>query len=463
MKKFVSLVLAAVMVMAMTVVAFADGDTSSTTKGSITITNPKEGTTYTAYKIFDVTYNNDGAYAYTMKANPKSEWYDVVNRYKGIKLTLDLNGKNYVVEKNDQFSTSEFVQLLKNNVNGKSKSAEVTANEGDTNLTFTQLDLGYYFVTTSTGAVCNLTTTNHAVDIVDKNDIPFNKTDNKDNVTIGNTVNYEIIGKVPDTTGFIGYTYEIADTMSEGLTFDATTIEITVGGTTIDPSTDDNYTLTTNQNGFTLKIDVKKLDNQKGEEIKVTYSAKVNEKAAGVVSKNKATLKYSNDPTNAGSTETLTDEENVYSAKLVIDKYDSKNKNKKLSGAKFVLKDANGKFYKYENGIVSWENNQEAATEITTNASGEAEFKGLVNGTYSLKETKAPEGYNMLTSEVSVQVNGSEKDETSLTVTSSVENHTGALLPSTGGIGTTIFYVLGGILVLGAAVVLVTKRRVSGK
>lgn len=446
----------------MTVAAFAAGDTSSTTKGSITITNPKVGTTYTAYKIFDVTYNNDGAYAYTMKAKPQSEWYNVVNGYAGINLTLDLNGENYVVEKNDQFSTSDFVQLLKTNVAGKTKSAEVTAQEGDTSLTFNQLDLGYYFVTTSTGAVCNLTTTNHAVDIVDKNDIPFNKTDNKDNVTIGDTVNYEIIGKVPDTTGFTEYTYEIADEMSDGLTFDATTIEITVGGTKINPDTNNAYTLATNKKGFTLTIDAMKLNGQTGQEIKVTYSAKVNEKAAGVVSKNKATLKYSNDPTNTESTNTLTDEENVYSAKIVIDKYDSKN-NKKLSGAKFVLKDKDGNFYKYENGIVSWKSDQKDATEVITDINGAAEFKGLINGTYFLKETKAPEGYNMLTSEVSVPVNGSEDDETSLTVTSEVKNSTGTLLPSTGGIGTTIFYVLGGILVLGAAVVLVTKRRMNEK
>ena len=97
---------------------------------------------------------------------------------------------------------------------------------------------------------------------------------------------------------------------------------------------------------------------------------------------------------------------------------------------------------------------------MTTDKDGAASFDGLANGTYHLVETKAPAGYNQLTAPVTITVNGDDTGA-KLTVTEKVENQAGTLLPSTGGMGTTIFYVLGAVLVVGAGVLLVTKKRMS--
>ena len=104
-------------------------------------------------------------------------------------------------------------------------------------------------------------------------------------------------------------------------------------------------------------------------------------------------------------------------------------------------------------------------TVVTTDAQGKANFDGLEDGTYELVEVEAPKGYNLLTSPVEVVIDGADATETDLsplTVTTPVENNSGTQLPSTGGIGTTIFYVVGTILVIGAGVVLITRRRMNG-
>ena len=456
--RIASLLLALVMVFGLSVTAFAAGP------GTITVDNPIAGQTYTAYKIFDVTYDEaKSTYAYSIAGD--SEWYAVVSAYDGITLTKAASENTYAVTKNDTFSAAAFANVLKAAVTGK--TGGITLNVADGKATATGLDLGYYFVTSSTGALCNLTTTNPDATIHDKNDVPFDKVDDKASVEVGETVSYTITGKVPDTTGFTTYEYTIADTMSAGLTFQKN-VAVTVDGVTLDAG---KYVLNQTDNGFTLTIKVMELQEKVGKEIKVTYTAVTNDNAVTVISKNSATLTYSNNPTDSESkTTTPKVEETVYSAKLVIDKYQKGDGSKKLANAKFVLKNAEGKYYKYTAATesaaaqVEWVANQADATEVTTDDNGAAVFNGLKDGTYKLVETAAPAGYNLLANEVEVTINGAdatEVDLSSLTATAKVENSTGTTIPETGGIGTTIFYVAGGLLVLGAVILLITKKRMS--
>ncbi len=469
-RKLASLLLALVMVFALATTAFAAETVTTPTTGTITVENPVKGRTYTAYKIFDVVYDTKGHYSYTIDSN--NEWYGTVSDYArnathGLTLTPVNGGDTYVVTTNDGFSAPDFADALKADVNGK---AGKTLSVADGKATVTGLDLGYYFVTSSTGALCNLTTTNPTVTIHDKNDMPFEKKDDKVSAEVGETVNYTIKGKVPDYTGFTTYTYKVTDTMSEGLTFKKD-VKVTVGGTDVTAACTITYDVDNNANKFTVSIPVKKYTI--GAEIEVTYSALVNENAVAKISKNSATLTYSNNPSEGTEKTTTPVEETVYSSKIVIDKYEKGSTTTKLEGAEFVLykevtpeggTTATKQYYKWneENKKVEWVENMADATVVTTNDKGEATFNGLADGTYYLVETKAPAGYNPLEEPVQVEVKGGST-EADLSVTANVANSTGTTLPSTGGMGTTIFYVLGSALVLGAVVLLVTKKRMSTK
>ena len=188
--------LALVMVFALAVTVAADGaDTAETAKGSITVDNPVAERTYTAYKIFDVVY--DGAkkhYSYTIDGgDSKSLWYDTVSDYatdaNGLKLTQVGGTNTYVVTfDKDKFSAPAFADALKKALADGSVTDNGTplVTEG-TSVSVKNLHLGYYFVTSTNGALCNLTTTNPDVTIHDKNDMPFNKVDDKVSAEVGQT------------------------------------------------------------------------------------------------------------------------------------------------------------------------------------------------------------------------------------------------------------------------------------
>ena len=457
MKKLTCVMVALVLMLALCVTAFAAGT------GSITVDNPSNGVTYTAYKIFDVVYNTGkNAYSYTIALNPKSPWYDVVATYAGVTLTPAATGDVSIVTKNDNFSAAEFSNLLRTNITGKSGS-ELKAADGN-KATASGLDLGYYLVVGANEALANLTTTNPDVIIHDKNDVPFDKVDDKESVEVGEVVNYTITGKVPDTTGFTFYDYIITDTMSEGLTFNED-VKVYVGNVELTG----NYTYEKVGNGFKVTIEVKEIQDKVSQPIVVKYTATVNEKAIAKISENDAKLVYSNNPTDIKKHGELTDKETVYSAKIKIVKYHDALEvtNNRLPNAKFVLskKVMEGekevvKYYKYDtiNNAVTWVNTRKDADAFVTTVNGEAEVRGLKNGTYYLIETEAPAGYNLLAEPVKVEINGSDANVDSLTVTTNVENHTGSLLPGTGGIGTRIFYIAGAALLLGAVVVLLVKK-----
>ncbi len=211
-----------------------------------------------------------------------------------------------------------------------------------------------------------------------------------------------------------------------------------------------------------------------GQAITVEYTATVNSNAVTNVEYNYAELEYTNNPD--GSTTKVNDKETVYTAKIIIDKYVSGNEDNKLANAKFVLinndtvdgsgdgiaNNANtGKYYMLDNGKVTWVDKSADATVVTTDSEGAAQFVGLEDGEYLLREIEAPAGYNLLNEDVKITISGSSTDTTTLTHTEKVENNTGSILPETGGMGTTIFYILGGLMAVGAGVLLIAKKRMG--
>jgi len=338
---------------------------------------------------------------------------------------------------------------------------------------------------------------------------------------VGQKVTYTLGSKVPDTTGYTKYEFTFKDKTSAGLTYDGNdSVTVKIGDTELEAGTDYTFgTVAEGGNDFELTINLLKNNGTTaapqwvakytyGSAITITYTATVNANAVSVVSTNNATLTYNNNPKDSTSTGTTPPVVvKVHSAKIVIEKVDgssSSDNRTKLPGAKFVLRVktvgtatddtheqdiARGKYYKYtaataasgtegEEGYVpasqasvSWVTvTDESAsalavneniTVVTTDANGEAKFEGLEDGTYELIEVVAPDGYNLLTDPVEVTVSGSDTDIATLSVSKTIENNSGTVLPSTGGIGTTIFYVVGSILVVVAGVLLVTKKRMG--
>ena len=485
-RKLTSLLLALVMVFALAVtVAAEEAGTAEPAKGSITVDNPIEGQNYTAYKIFNVVYDNAGHYSYTIEGGDSgSPWYNTVSGYasevNGLKLTQVGNTTTYVVTFGKvYFSAPKFAEALKKALTDGSvtDTGNPLAPSGTT-VSVNNLDLGYYFVTSSTGALCSLDTTNPSATIHDKNNIPFEKTKTieKNDFNVGDTVPFIITGEVPEHTIFTTYTYEITDKMSDGLTFDRKSLAVKVGSANV--TTDTNkckitYDADNAPNTFKVTIFVKNCT--VGEDIEVTYSATINEKAVAKISNNEARLTYSDDPANETHTTTTPPQKvDVYTSKIAIVKVAEGTKATKLEGAKFVLykEETTGgttttKYYKRwdeTTNKVTWVDKITDATEVETDEKGEASFDGLANGIYHLVETKAPAGYNQLDKPYTVRVNDKNTpviNENQLTAIATVTNKTGAVLPSTGGMGTTIFYVLGAVLVVGAGVLLVTKKRMS--
>lgn len=456
-QKMIGALVALVLLASMTGTVFAAGN------GSITIENPRAGETYQAHLIFDVVYNSDkSAYSYTIASD--SQWLTVVQSYAGVTLSdvvTDGDGNSfYIITKNDTFSAAAFSKTLQSALEGKS-GINLTVSNGKA--TVTGLDLGYYFVSGTNGALCNLTTTQPDATIYDKNDVPFEKSADDVSVEVGQEVHFELLSKIPDTTGFDTYAYEITDTMSAGLSF-SKDVQVYVDSVL----QTDNATISNAEDGtgFSLILDVMQLQDQTGKQIKVTYSAVVNESAVSVIQENDAQLKYSSDPTDDSKFAVITDAEKLYTAKIVIDKFETENEDKKLANAQFVLMNSDGAFYTYdeETETVGWAAAQQDATVMTTDQNGSAVFLGLEDGVYTLKEIKAPAGYNLLTDTIDITVAGSISDETQLTVTAEVANNTGSRLPSTGGAGTKMFYVIGIMMMtVPAAWVLIRKQRGTGE
>lgn len=465
MRKLFRVLLALAMTLALAVPAFA-----AETTGSITITNPQGEHTYTAYKIFDVTYSGVN-HSYTISDTDAA--YSTVKEYADVpandlNLTAVANTNKYNVSSSAGFSAASFAQYLKTKADSLG-TGTAFIEDGNT-MKASGLALGYYFIFGTSDTVCELATAKD-IQIRDKNEVPEIKKDVDDNdrtVEIGQKLTYTITGKVPSTKGYDEFTYQVTDTMTEGLTFNKD-VTVTIGGVDVTSAA----TITNNGNGFVSSVNMMHYQDQIDAPVVITYTATVNEKAIQSDKEtNTATLKYSNDPANKDSFKESSVEVNVFSFNIVINKYAKGNENTKLEGAKFVLKNAENKYYKYDAATkaVTWVDDKSAATEVSTDANGAAHFDGLQAGTYSLEETVAPAGYNQLTKDITIVLdkNGSATIDGAASapgadhsLTTGVANSTGTLLPETGGAGIVTFVALGALAVICSGVFLVTNKRMS--
>lgn len=502
-RKLTSLLLALLMVFALATTAFAqDEGIDAPGKGTITISNAAKGETYSVYKLFNATVSIDGKIAYTGDIPAGLEEY-FVKADNGVNIVATDAAKN-----GDNMSEG-LKEALTAWAANPSTSASRTATSNGSTLNFKGLDYGYYVITSTQGNTNTISvdSTNPTANVVDKNSSTpsgLTKTvpDGGDNVNIGDTVTYTVSFK---TSNYYGagegakqiVSYTITDTLPNFLSgVEVTSITIKQDGEHDIDYKEGNGA--TPQFGATKSITIPWIKDgtslyKNGAEIVITYTAVVTEKAdiAGNGNTNKVTVTW--ETTEGPTTDKMEATKIIYTYAIALKKVNKDGK--ALSGAVFQLP-----FYVKKtadtDGAYIYAGDTDAGDGLTTNqlttsSDGVIVVKGVKADTlYSITEVTAPDGYNKLKDPVSVTAektgatktnttfyldeNGNvvrEQTETTTTVTYTnndlaatavlVVNLAGTELPSTGGMGTTIFYVLGSILVIGAAVLLVTKKRMG--
>lgn len=520
-KKLVSLLLTAVMVLAMCIPVMA----ADTNKYTITILNAGTNHIYEAYQVFSGNISDDkltdiawGNGVNTFAYKGKTEVQDIVAELS----------KKTITESDVIDFAKEAGKNLTTNVAGESKiSAEGKC-------IIENLSAGYYLIKDKDGRVpSNSAYTDFIlkvagnVDVTTKMDVPTVEKKVKENVktinengtdtdrripsymipskyndvadyNIGDKVPFQLIGTMPSNIGsYTTYYYEFIDTLSKGLTYDEDA-KITLKDGNNTKTVTGNLTFSKGENGITtLNIIFDDIKKTAGTDFTITantkvivdYTATLNKSAnIGIVgNENEVKLTFSNNPNAAGKGETAPDKVIVFTYELDVEKIDGTDNTKKLQDAIFILKNSDGsKYAKVENGIFKeWTTIEAEATKLTTDQAGLIKVAGLDDGQYLIEEIKAPSGYNKLTGDVTVVItattvngqtwNGTDAAITNFSVSNGqaeistgiakiqIANNAGSTLPSTGGIGTTIFYVVGVVLMLGAGVLLITKRRMSAK
>lgn len=487
MKRFVALFAALALVLAMAVPAFADGSTTPTAAtGSITINNTVNGTKYEVYRIFDLESYDKAAGKYSYKLSTK--WKNAgFAGFTGASEYFTINANDYVEWKTEKQSDGAgFAELAKRFLKDHpslTKDDEATAMSGTAKVE--NLTLGYYLINTSLGSLCALDTTNPDATLNEKNGVPdvdkkiveSGTQTSENNAKIGDKVNYQttITAKRGNTN------YVLHDKMSEGLTYNADATVYEKDGTT--PLNTTYYTITMDSDGCAFHVNFTEAfvdyvnatctSASDSVTVVVKYSATLNEKAKVAtkpadeenVNTNKAKLQYNIKSYSEEKTTTT----RTYEFDLI--KYNSAGQ--LLDGAEFELYDGDTalKFdYNTETKTYTVSNATDASKTIAAHG-GQVTIKGLKNTTYTLKETKAPKGYNQIKNDVAVDLTkGSIKTtyesgtyENATHGGYGVLNNAGTVLPGTGGIGTTIFYLIGGGLMVAAAVLLIAKKRMENK
>ena len=494
MNKFKSLFMTVLAVLAMvlptTVASAQEVDTNAGGTGTITVRNASQSQTYELYKLFDATVTADGTgISYKLPAGKTAAnfggdtWFDV-----------DSKG-NITAKPNADVSTPEFATWA------KSFGTKVTSSTAtDNTLVFTNLTFGYYFVTSSLGAVLTVDSTTPNATVIDKNEqgptIPDGtngggkkilaadgSTTSTTTAKIGDTVPFQIKFNATNYVTTAGVTkqilsYTITDTPT-ALAIDQTSVVVKVGAQTLVKDTD--YTVSFDSNGkMTVVLDWMQ-DNKatifdSPSEVLVTYSAVVTKDAKEGEATNTATIGYNSfDPTdltdpnnpdnpNPNPTDpTPVNPQNPDDNKTTVTTHrftlkKTNDASETLTGAEFKLYNASTggteiKVVKDTDGTYRVAEASEAGVAIEA---GQVVIKGLKGGTtYYLEEIKAPNGYNVLTERQAITVTADN------TAQANVINKKGGVLPSTGSIGTTMFYLSGAVMLIGAFIFMVSKRRMK--
>ena len=509
MKKIASILLILTVVLTMTVgTAFA-----------ATVTVPSDGIlkdhSFTAYQVFSGREENG--------VLSDVKWGNGINSTSFLAaLKADTTFGSQFTDCADAAAVAKVLGSNNTNSDLANKVAELAyANKTDTGTALTSgdntLDDGYYLIVDTTANVGEGGAYNKAllqvvgnINITVKTDAPTlekkvlegNSYIDVADYTIGDAVPFRLIGSVPDMSRYDTYKYIFHDTLSTGLTLNYDTIQVYVAddkeGTNKKEIT--GWTKSIDGQSFTISFsDLKTVANvSQGKFIIVEYTATLNQNAqVGLPgNENKAKLEYSNKPDQSGTGDsantgnTPEDKVLVFTYELDTTKVDGENNATKLQGAEFKVKNEAGKWAIVDTTtgkVTGWAESEQGGSTLTSGADGLFKVIGLDEGTYYLKETKAPAGYNLLATEITVVISATTVSEwtdgqasnalTKLEVTAdnitgtgdtstgiagiTVANNKGATLPETGGIGTTIFYVLGAALVIGAGVLLVTRRRMN--
>ena len=457
MKKLLATVLAAVMTAAMSLTAMA---------ASVEVKPVIDGEKYTAYKILNYTTDGKKAFSYFLTAaeydanedgTAKEGGLGAILEAAGFHFTQTADGTQYYVNNAEKFDAAAAAESLAGSSQIAGKALDtVTATGKNGRADFANLGTGFYFITTSAGSFCALHDDNGIATLVEKNTITTHDkkqatnsdadyTDDQLDLNIGDTVYYSV-----DITIGKGANQDIilTDIMDEGLTFNE-------GSITVDGIDTAGYEVNeTGAQGFKLTLLAAAVKNlQEGAVVTVQYEAVINEKA--VIRdeiNNKARLEYSH--------QTATDTNAVKTYDIDLMKMDGKTE-EPIAGAKFNLftQEKGGEALTFAKDDTGYYKDAEGEAEIDAGDGTGVNIRGLAPGDYWLEETVAPDGYNKLPARVKVTVTKDAQDPVEVYVA----NEAGIELPATGGTGTTLFYIIGSILVIGAGIVLVAKKRMNLK
>ena len=488
MKKTLAIVRALILVMSLATSVFAAG------AGSITINNAHQGTTYNVYKLLDLESYDTASGAYSYKVNSAWTAFFATAEAKAYFAVDSSNYATYIAAEDDA-TVAAFAKLALKYAkdNGIAAVATKATGVGADKVEFTGLDLGYYLVDSSLGALCGLTTTHPSAYLNEKNVPPVvNKQVKEDSTGNWGKENTADIGQTVEFRATINVhagaeSYVFHDEMSVGLTFNPASVVVAHVDTSVSPSEviapTTYYTVKTT--GLTDSCTFEVVFTEEfcnhldvNDKVIIYYTAMLDRDAviAGTGNPNECVLEYGDKNYTEPSYTT------TYTFGIDIVKTDSQNK--LIDGAAFKVYDAavGGN----EVAVVPLMEADEVTPVLDANGNpmyrraradetgvaievkdGHVTVVGFDNGEYYLEETKAPEGYNQLASRQKFIIADASLESVfnggDYSVGSGVHvvNKSGTMLPETGGMGTTMFYIFGALLTAAAVVMLVTKKRMS--